>query len=83
MGEQARSAPAFYSVGETAKIMRIDESTMYRHLRNGTFPAVKIGGRYVVPHVVLERLISDVLATGRCVDVAEWTARCGGLSSKP
>jgi hypothetical protein len=56
-------------------MLRLDESTLYRHLRNGTFPGVKIGGRYVVPHAVLERLISDVLATGRCVDLAEWTER--------
>jgi hypothetical protein len=68
-----RHCPAFYTAAETSKMLRLDESTLYRHLRNGTFPGVKIGGRYVVPHAVLERLISDVLATGRCVDLAEWT----------
>lgn len=67
--------PIFYTAAETSKIVRLDESTLYRHLRNGTFPGIKIGGRYVVPQVVLERLISDVLATGRCVDLAEWTER--------
>lgn len=65
--------PVFYTAAETSEIVRLDESTLYRHLRNGTFPGIKIGGRYVVPRVVLERLISDVLATGRCVDLAEWT----------
>ena len=65
--------PAFYNVSEAAAIMRIDESTLYRHLRNGRFPGVKIGGRYVVPHVALERLIERVLADGRCLDIAEWT----------
>ena len=65
----------FYSAAEIAKMMRIDESTLYRHLRNGTFPALKIGGRYVVPHAVLESLINDVLDTGQCVDVNDWTAR--------
>jgi hypothetical protein len=70
-----RRCPAFYTAAETSKMLRLDESTLYRHLRNGTFPGVKIGGRYVVPHAVLERLISDVLATGRCVDLAEWTER--------
>lgn len=69
------SCPAFYTAAETSKMLRLDESTLYRHLRSGTFPGVKIGGRYVVPHAVLERLISDVLATGRCVDLAEWTER--------
>lgn len=68
-----RRRPAFYTAAETSKIVRLDESTLYRHLRNGTFPGVKIGGRYVVPEVVLERLIADVLATGRCIDLAKWT----------
>lgn len=69
--EQRR--PAFYNVAETAEITGLDESTLYRHLRQGKFPGIKIGGRYVVPRAVIERLIDDVLATGRCVDLAEWT----------
>lgn len=67
--------PVFYTVTETSEILRLDESTLYRHLRNGTFPGVKIGGRYVVPHAVLEQLISDVLVTGRRVDLGKWTER--------
>ena len=67
--------PAFYTAAETAEILRLDESTLYRHLRNGTFPGLKIGGRYVVPGAVIERLVDDVLATGRCVDLGEWTTR--------
>jgi excisionase family DNA binding protein len=65
--------PAFYTATETAEILRLDESTLYRHLRNGTFPGLKIGGRYVVPGAVLDHLIADVLATGRCVDLGGWT----------
>jgi excisionase family DNA binding protein len=65
-------APTFYNVAETAELLRLDQSTMYRHLRSGRFPALKIGGRYVVPRVVVERLIAEVLAAGRCVDVAAW-----------
>lgn len=68
-----RRRPAFYNVAETAEITGLDESTLYRHLRQGRFLGIKIGGRYVVPHAVIERLIADVLATGRCIDVAEWT----------
>jgi excisionase family DNA binding protein len=61
-------------VAETAELLRLDQSTLYRHLRSGRFPGVKIGGRYVVPHVVLDNLIADVLASGRCLDLTEWTA---------
>lgn len=67
--------PIFFTAVETSEIFRLDESTVYRHLRNGTFPAIKVGGRYVVPRAVLDRLIADVLATGRCIDLAEWTAQ--------
>ncbi len=69
----AAGRPSFYTATETAEILRLDESTLYRHLRNGTFPGLKIGGRYVVPGAVIERLISDVLVTGRCVDLGDWT----------
>lgn len=71
----SRAAVAFYNVAETAALLRLDQSTLYRHLRSGSFPAVKIGGRYVVPHVVIDCLVNDVLAAGRCLDVADWTAK--------
>lgn len=69
----AVSRPSFYTAAETAEILRLDESTLYRHLRSGTFPGLKIGGRYVVPGAVIERLVDDVLVTGRCVDLGDWT----------
>jgi excisionase family DNA binding protein len=71
--QPAASRPSFYTAAETAEILRLDESTLYRHLRNGTFPGLKIGGRYVVPGAVLDRLVDDVLVTGRCVDLGGWT----------
>lgn len=71
--QTAVTRPSFYTATETAEILRLDESTLYRHLRNGTFPGLKIGGRYVVPGAVIERLIDDVLVTGRCVDLGDWT----------
>ncbi|MBN9759363.1 hypothetical protein Ae406Ps2_3570c [Pseudonocardia sp. Ae406_Ps2] len=67
------SRPAFYTAAETAAMLRLDESTLYRHLRRGTFPGLKIGGRYVVPGAVLERLVADILTTGRCIDLGSWT----------
>jgi excisionase family DNA binding protein len=71
----ALSRPFFYTASEIAEMLRLDESTLYRHLRSGTFPGLKIGGRYVVPGAVLDRLIADVLVTGRCVDLGDWTER--------
>ena len=79
----AHTAPTFYNVAEAAELLRLDQSTMYRHLRGGRFPAVKIGGRYIVPRIVVERLIEDVLAAGICLDIAEWTARWASRSGAP
>ena len=70
---ESPATPAFYTAPETAVIFRIDDSTIYRHLRNGTFPGIKIGGRYIVPGAVIDRLVADVLATGRCIDLDGWT----------
>src|SRR3954452_22743741 len=72
----AVSRPSFYTAAETAEILRLDESTLYRHLRNGTFPGIKIGGRYVLPGAVIDHLVEDVLVTGRCVDLGVWTRHC-------
>lgn len=76
LADRSRRAGAnqlFLTAVEASELFRLDESTMYRHLRAGTFPGVKIGGRYVVPRAVIDQLIADVLATGRCVDLGRWT----------
>lgn len=67
--------PQFLLVPEAAELMRMDPSTLYRHLRADRFPGVKIGGRYLIPDAVIAQMARDALATGRCVVVEEWTAR--------
>jgi excisionase family DNA binding protein len=66
--------PVFMKVDEVAELLRIDAVTIYRAIRQQEFPAVKIRGRYVVPGRAIEMLIDDVIATGRCADIAVWTA---------
>jgi excisionase family DNA binding protein len=73
----ATASPAainFLLVREAARIMRMDESTLYRHLRAGRFPAVKVGGRYLVPAAAVTQMADEALATGQCVIVADWAA---------
>ena len=65
----------FLNVKEAAAALRLDESTLYRHLREGRFPGVKVGGRYLVPAAVIEQLAADAIAEGRCVESDEWTNR--------
>jgi excisionase family DNA binding protein len=69
------AVPPFYTAAEVARLFRLDESTLYRHLRAGNFPGLKVGGRYVVPREVVNRLIADVLHTGKCLDLSSWTER--------
>jgi len=71
LGEAGRSRP-FLNVSEAAAELRLDESTLYRRLRQGRFPSVKVGGRYLVPAAAIAELVSKALTSGRCVDVDEW-----------
>lgn len=64
--ENAR--PAFYTVREAARILRVAPSTLYRVIREGDFPAVQLRTRYVVPAAALERLLTEATETGGLVD---------------
>jgi excisionase family DNA binding protein len=66
--ENAR--PAFYTVREAARILRVDPATLYRAIREDAFPAVRVRTRYVVPAVALDKLIAEAAESGGCVDVA-------------
>lgn len=66
--------PAFLTVEEVADVLRVDAVTIYRAIRAGEFPAVKIRKRYVIPRRAIDLLIEDVVTTGSCVDTADWTS---------
>lgn len=66
--ETRNSRPAFYTVREAAALLRIGASTLYRIIRDGDFPAVRLRSRYVIPATVLDRLIAEVEGTGGVVD---------------
>jgi excisionase family DNA binding protein len=61
-------------VDEVARLLRVDAVTIYRAIRAGEFPAVKIRKRYVVPRRALELLVEDVMVSGSCVDTATWAS---------
>lgn len=66
--------PAFYTVSEAARILRVDPATLYRAIREDAFPAVRVRSRYVVPAVALERLAAEAAETGGRVDMARMAA---------
>ncbi|MCS7478188.1 helix-turn-helix domain-containing protein [Umezawaea endophytica] len=63
-------SPTFYTVPEAARVMRVDPSTLYRAIREGGFPAVRLRSRYVVPARAVEELVSQAVESGGVVDVA-------------
>jgi excisionase family DNA binding protein len=73
--DRGRRTANFLLVREAAEIMRMDDSTLYRHLRGGRFPAVKVGGRYLVPAAAVEQMAEEAVVSGQCVVVEQWAVR--------
>lgn len=73
-GPENVDRPTFYTVREAARIMRCNPSTLYRAIRENTFPAVRVRARYVVPAAAVDRLAEAASESGGCVDVARLAA---------
>jgi excisionase family DNA binding protein len=60
---RAGTEPArkFYSVPEVAAILGVSRSTVYRAVRAGEFPAVRIRGRYIIPAKALDQMEDEAL----------------------
>ncbi|TQM80668.1 excisionase family DNA binding protein [Saccharothrix saharensis] len=76
MSDKPESAkPAFYTVREAARILRVAPSTLYRVIREGDFPAVRLRTRYVVPAIALDQLLEQAATSGGLVDPAQIAAQ--------
>ena len=47
------------TVEEAARLLGIGRNSAYEAVRRGEIPAIRIGKRFVVPRVALERMLSD------------------------
>jgi excisionase family DNA binding protein len=72
---QNAMSPAFYTVAEAARILRVTPATIYRAIREDAFPAVQIRTRYVIPASAVDRLAAEAAESGGCVDVAQLAAQ--------
>jgi excisionase family DNA binding protein len=61
--------PMFHTVREAAEILRVDAATIYRSIRAGSFPAVQIRIRYVIPAAALRAMAATAVNNGSCVDL--------------
>lgn len=68
--EPATERASFYTVAETAALLRVDTATIYRAIREDAFPAIRVRSRYVIPAAAVEQLATRAAQTGSCVDVA-------------
>jgi excisionase family DNA binding protein len=55
--------PRFFTVAQVAQLLGLSESTLFRAIRAGEFPAIKVRGRYVVPGKAIDLMESSALAT--------------------
>jgi excisionase family DNA binding protein len=71
----APGSPAFYTVPEAARVLRVTPATIYRAIRDDAFPAVRIRTRYIVPAAAVDRLAAEAAESGGCVNVAAMAAQ--------
>lgn len=68
-------APRFYSVAEVARMLGTSPVTLYRAIREGEFPAVRIRGRLIVPAKAIEAMADLAVTEQTTVDAAGWAVQ--------
>lgn len=71
----AATVPRFYSVAQVAEMLGMAPVTLYRAIRAGQFPAVRIRGRLIIPAKVVEAIADAAAADAvahQDVDLPEW-----------
>jgi excisionase family DNA binding protein len=46
------------TVRETAQVLRVSEPTVYKGIRQGRIPSLRLGDRHLIPRVQLNRLLA-------------------------
>ncbi|MCQ6249246.1 MULTISPECIES: helix-turn-helix domain-containing protein [Streptomyces violaceusniger group] len=70
----AARSPLAVSVKEAAGMIGVSYMTLWRAIREGEFPGVKIRDRILVPVQAVQMLFAAAVESGELVDSAEWTA---------
>ena len=73
-----RPTRSHLSVAAVARILAMSQVTLYRAIRSGEFPAIKVRGRYVVPPSALDCMEHAAVDTGGLVDETVWTTGRAG-----
>lgn len=68
------------SLKETAQYLRVHKITMYRNIKKGNIPAIKIGGNYRFKRSVVDEWIKRKI-TNQCTDrLTSASARSVGIN---
>lgn len=64
--------PQYYSVAQVSRVFGISTVSLYRAIKDGEFPAVKIRGRVFVPRRAIDEMTESAVAEQTVVDSADW-----------
>jgi excisionase family DNA binding protein len=62
MAMSPQTTKRFFTVAEAAGLLGLSEPTLYRAIRAGEFPAIKVRGRYVVPAKAIDEMELSAMA---------------------
>lgn len=62
------------TVKEAAERIGVSYMTLWRAIREGEFPGVKLRGRILVPVKAVDLMFQSAVDDGGLVDAPEWTA---------
>lgn len=65
--QDAEGAPRFFSVAQVAEMLGMAPVTLYRAIRAGQFPAVRIRGRLIIPAKVVDAFVEAAVADAAAV----------------
>lgn len=69
--KQARGVP-FYTIPEAAVLLSMSQEHLYRLVRADVFPAIRSRGKYTVPALAVNDLVTASMSAGGCIEVEEW-----------
>jgi excisionase family DNA binding protein len=64
----------FYTVPQAARLIGTAPVTLYRAIRDGEFPALRIRGRLIIPAKAIDAMVEAAVMEQGIVDAASWTA---------
>lgn len=64
----------FYTVPQAARLIGTAPVTLYRAIRDGEFPALRIRGRLIIPAKAIDAMVEAAVMEQGVVDAASWTA---------